>query len=378
MRIGIDARAWRWTGIGRYARNLLATVSALAAAEAAPRWEFIVFLSPQDAHQVSGLPGVRVIPVRDSYYSLYEQTGFLRQLRSVKLDLMHFLNFNAPVLYRRPFLVTIHDLTRFHFRGQRHRGWFRQIMYEQVCHASVHGARRIIAVSEHTRDRLGQRFPCTAGKTSVIYEGVDERFLAPSSGSDERGTVARLRGVGIARPYLLYVGLWMEHKNLQGLIRAFRLVREAGYAGALVVTGEGRPWDVKVRVLAAAEGVNEHLILPGYVRDEDLPALYRGADLLVFPSLSEGFGFPPLEAMAVGTPVVAARSGSLPEILGDAAAYADARDASALAAAVGRVLGYRAFRDRLIGAGHARARTFRWRTCGERTLELYGAYSGSP
>lgn len=376
MRVGIDARAWGWTGIGRYARNLVAQLSALASRDTERKWEFLVFTTPQSAGEVARMPGVRVFPVRDSYYSLYEQTGFLKQLLSVPLDLMHFLNFNRPVLYRRPFLVTIHDLTRFHFRGQRHRSWFRQVLYERVFHASVRGAEHIIAVSHDTRANLTRRFPSTASKTSVIYEGVDQRFFVSPSAEDERRARDRLRERGIHEPYLLYVGLWMEHKNLPGLIRAFRLARDAGFSGTLVITGEGRPWDVNVRALAVAEGVNAQLVLPGYVPDDDLPALYRGAEALVFPSFSEGFGLPPLEAMAVGTPVVAARSGSLPEVLGSAAAYSDAGDAHALATSVTRVLRDGEFRARLVAAGRARARQFPWSTCGERTLELYATLGG--
>lgn len=366
MRIGIDARAYGWTGIGRYARNLLATVTAEAAATHQVI-EFVVFVPPQYAQEVAALPRTRVIPVRDSYYSLYEQTGFLARLLTTKVDLMHFLHFNAPIAYRRPFVVTIHDLIRFHFPGQRHTSRLHRWAYRAVFASAVNNAQHIIAVSEFTKSELIKKFPSVNAKVSAIGEGVEERF-SPTQSSADDGTIHRL---GITRPYVLYVGLWMEHKNLSGLLHAFRLARDAGFPGTLVMTGDRTAGGEDIRTHAEREGIARALVLPGRVSDDDLPVLYRHARTFVFPSLYEGFGLPPLEAMASGTPVIAARAGSLPEVLGDAALYADPYSPRDIAAALLLLESEPQLREQLCVRGKARARQFSWKICGRATLDLY-------
>ncbi|MDP3685236.1 MAG: glycosyltransferase family 1 protein [bacterium] len=367
MRIGIDARAYGWTGIGRYARNLLATVTTEARAATDAPLEFVVFVPARYARDVSELPHTTAIPVRDSYYSWYEQAGFLLRLLATKVDLIHFLNFNAPIGYRRPFVVTIHDLTRFHFPGERHRSRFHQWAYAKVFSSAVHGAERIIAVSQFTKEELIQKFPSVAPKVSVISEGVEERFFASPASSDN----AVLRRLGIPTPYVLYVGLWMKHKNLPGLLEAFKAARAAGFAGSLVVTGDEGSGGEHVRHVPEAAELRDALILPGRVSDEDLPTLYRHARAFVFPSFSEGFGLPPLEAMASGTPVIAARASSLPEILGDAALYADPHSPKQIAAALLLLEADPHLRRQLQDRGRNRAAQFSWAQCGRETLALY-------
>lgn len=373
MRIGIDARAYEWTGIGRYVRNLLAEVTRVAAARGSSI-EFVVFAPRRLGRVLAELPGTTVVPVHGSYYSVYEQSAFLARILASRVDLMHFPNFNVPVLYRRPFLVTIHDLTRFHFPGQKHTSRAHQFAYQLVFRSAVRHARHIIAVSAYTNQELVRFFPEVEGRVSVIYEGVDDRFLNASEGDGE--DVAALARLGIETPFVLYVGLWMRHKNLPCLIRAFQRLRAAGYPGRLVVTGRGRPWDENVQRLANDHSLGDVVVLPGAVSDDDLPALYRQADVLLFPSLSEGFGFPPLEAMACGTPVVAARAGSLPEILGDAALFADPNDPAAFARATELLARDPEMRERLVERGRERVRAFSWKTCGEMTFALYERHEG--
>lgn len=368
MRIGIDARAWGWTGIGRYTRNL---VRELAAQTPRGAVQLTVFVPPAHVATCAQLGVQHVVAVRASYYSWYEQTGLLRALRRERLDLLHFPHFNVPLGYRRPFVVTIHDLTRFRFPGARHRDPFHQWAYQLVFRAAVTRARAIIAVSDTTARELAARFPSVRGALRVIAEGVEEQFR-PAQGADEEARDrALLARRGVRPPYLLYVGLWLQHKNLPGLLRTFRLLRRSGYHGALVITGEGRPWDEDVRGLATAEGVSDRVILPGQVPEELLPALYRQADLFLFPSFLEGFGLPPLEAMACGTPVVAARAGSLPEVLGDAALFGDPHNPAQLADAARLLLSDRELRGRLVALGRARVSRFRWGVCARETLAMY-------
>ncbi len=375
MRIGIDARAYGWTGIGRYARNLLAHLVRQNERIGGQTPEYVLFTPPQYVREVSLLPHVRVIPVRDSYYSLYEQTGFLTRLLATKVDLVHFVSFNVPIAYRRPFVVTIHDLTRFKFPGAKHRDRFHAWAHGNVFRSAVAHARRIITVSEFTKAELLSVFPSAGDRTAVVYEGVEERFFtereALREGTEGNRDAEMLARYGIQPPYLLYVGLWLTHKNLPGLLRTFRYLRTAGYQGLLVITGQGRPWDEDIPLRAQREGIADAVRFPGPVTDDILAALYRSADVFLFPSLSEGFGLPPLEAMASGTPVVAARAGSLPEVLGDAALFADPEDPAQIRDAVQRLSTDRELRAHMIERGRERARRFSWALAAERTREEY-------
>lgn len=384
LRIAIDARAYGydWTGIGRYVRNLLRQVTTYSA-HGQPPWpsvEFCVLIPQQYAREVSELPRTRVVPVRPSYYSLYEQTGFLLPLLAQRADLVHFPHFNVPILYRRPFLVTVHDLTRFRFPGRTYPGRvIHESAYRAVFRTAVRRSRRILAVSHSTKQELVSVFPEVARKVRVIYEGVDPVFVNRERRRDSPADIDVLLRLGVRKPYLLSVAVWRSHKNLAGLIRAFRLCRDHGFPGILVVPGEKRnPHDEDVRRLAEAAEVGAAVVTPGWVDDTVLAVLYRQAELFVVPSLAEGFGLPPLEAMASGTPVVATLAGSIPEVLGDAAVYADPVDAGEIADRILRVLSDPGLRGELVLRGHRQAARFSWEECGHQTLAAYGDVLGWP
>lgn len=384
MRIGIDARAYGsdWTGIGRYVRNLLRQITAQSSASSHPlaHAEFVVCIPPRHAREVAGVPRTRIVPVSPSYYSLYEQTGLLRELLSLRADLFHFPHFNVPIFYRRPFVVTIHDLTPFHFPGRKRGGAIHRMAYRSVFRSAVRHARAILTVSQFTEAELLRRFPTLRGNTRVVYEGIDALFLRDDPRPAPAAVDLRvLQRFGITQPYLLSVGVWRTHKNLSGLLRAFRLAREQGFRGILVVTGAQRnPWDDDVRAFARMEGVSDAVVTPGWVSDDELATLYRSATACLVPSLSEGFGLPPLEAMASGTPVVAARSGSLPEILGDAAFFATPQDPASFASAVVSLVRDHDLRARMVRRGVGRAAQFSWERCGRETLAVYCEALGLP
>jgi glycosyltransferase involved in cell wall biosynthesis len=284
---------------------------------------------------------------------------------------MHFLHFNAPLFYRRPSVVTIHDLTRFLFPAQKHRGLFHQWAYEEVFRSTILHARRIIAVSEHTRNDLARFFPDAAERTVVIPEGVEHDQYRPAphpSSGDEM-----LMRLGVTKPYLLFVGVWMNHKNLSRLLEAFREVRRQGFPGRLVITGSGRAHDEDVPRMVQRLGLSQVVLFPGNVPEDLLPSLYRQAFVFVFPSLYEGFGLPPLEAMACGVAVVASRVASLPEVLGAAAEYVDPLSSEDIARGILRVLRDRSHRDLLIQRGRARAQMYHWERCARETLEVYAS-----
>jgi glycosyltransferase involved in cell wall biosynthesis len=265
-------------------------------------------------------------------------------------------------------VVTIHDTTRFVFPGERRQRLLEQLAYEVVFAQAVKKARGIICVSKATKDDLESLPMKFTVSPQVIYEGVEEEFLDPIDPSLIQKANLSLGGI---KNYLLYVGVWMNHKNLRRLLEAFALVRKTYPDLKLVMTGQPVPAYSPVLKEAERLQVTDHIIFPGFVPSDVLPAIYANAACFVFPSLYEGFGLPPLEAAARGVPVVTSNVSSLPEIMGNAAHYVNPEDEMDIARGLIRVLAERTYRESLIEAGKQRAREFSWRSCAQETLELY-------
>lgn len=379
MRIAIDARAFGWTGIGRYTRNLLKQYAVLKSPH-----QFVVMVPEGKKEELAKsldmplktevtprrctMGEFGVVEVEGSYYSWREQTVFLRQLQNIQADLFHFTHFNVPLFFRRPYVVTIHDTTRFIFPGERRQRLWEQLAYEAVFARTVKKARGIICVSKATKFDLDQ-LPIAAGVASqVIYEGIEEDFLRPVEASLAQKANMLLGG---QKRYLLYVGVWMNHKNLRRLLEAFAIARRTYPDLKLVMTGQPVPAYSPVLKEAERLGVIDHIIFPGFVPHDVLPAVYAGAAAFVFPSLYEGFGLPPLEAAACGVPVVTSNVSSMPEVMGQAAEYVNPEDAADIARGIIRVLADKPYAQRLVQAGKGRTVDFSWKTCAEETMKLY-------
>jgi glycosyltransferase involved in cell wall biosynthesis len=371
MRIAIDARSINWTGIGRYTRNLL---KGLARRDASHN--YVVLIGKErlaDLEELVGNASARFIPqlVDSSYYSWREQLLFLYQLQRTKADLVHFTHFNVPLLWRRPYLVTIHDITRFIFPGQRQQSLIQQAAYELVFKKSIEQAAGVICVSQTTRDELATLPIRLPASVAVIYEGVEEIFFEPPSAD----SVHRLRQLlKTDRPYLLFVGLWMSHKNIERLLEAYAIIRQQFPELALVITGVTQPGYVNVPRLVAQHQLTPHVVLPGFVDHALLPALYHEATCFIFPSLYEGFGLPPLEAAAAGTPVVASAVSSVPEIMREAALYCNPEYTPDIVRTLQVVLTQPAVRQQLVTKGRQRAQEFTWDCTVELTLQQYDQF----
>lgn len=367
MKIAIDARAYSWAGIGRYIQNILEQLARIPSPH-----HFLVLLSAEDVAAAKASswyrqPNFNVILVEGSYYSWQEQTTFLYQLQSITADLFHFTHFNVPLLFSRPYVVTIHDSTRFIFPGQRHPTLFRQLTYEMVFKRAVERAQGVVCVSGTTRQDLASlplRLPAVV---ETIYEGVDHFSLNITP--RQRQVVRDL--MATPDPYLLFVGVWMSHKNLRRLLQAFSLIQSRYPHLKLVITGQKQTGYVDIKDLVRVLGLGSQVIFPGKIAADLLPALYAEALALVFPSLYEGFGLPALEAAACGTPVVASNVSSLPEIMGSAAQYINPEDTFDIASGIVRILSDETRRKELIVAGREQAKKFKWRICGEQLLQLY-------
>ncbi len=367
MKIGIDARMYgvHFTGIGRYTYELIRNLAKQDSEN-----DYVVFLRKDSfADFQPPTPRFRKALADFPHYSWGEQVGFLRLLNAEKLDLMHFTHFNAPVLYCRPFLVTIHDLTLHFYPGKKMNTVFHRLAYHFVLRRVTRGARRIIAVSEYTKQDLKRVLGIPDEKIEVIYHGISSEV----GGATPTPRPELMQKLRLERPYFLYTGVWREHKNITGMIRAFaELNRETGHQYDLVITGKANPSYPEILETIRTLGVEAHVQLVGLVSDSDLAALYRNALAYVFPSFYEGFGFPPLEAMQAGTPVVTSNTTAIPEICGEGnALYFDPRNPEDMKEKMKRVATDAPLRQRLTDAGFERVKQFQWEKTAQKTLQVY-------
>jgi glycosyltransferase involved in cell wall biosynthesis len=280
-------------------------------------------------------------------------------------DVFHATNYAAPRTRGTPLVLTVHDLALLRFPELGTPALRRLV---QRVGANAAGARRIIADSESTARDLRELVGIDAAKIRVVYPGCDDRFMEPVDASARARVGKRY---GIVSPYVLHVGTLEPRKNLERLVRAFARARTRHALPHRLVLCGPRGWGSEaLQRLLEAPDLADCVRWIGAAAREDLPALYAGATLFVYPSLYEGFGFPPLEAMACGTPVLTANVASLPEVVGDAAVLIDPRDEAALADSIGRML-QDADLASLAAAGRARARQFTWQRCARDTLAVY-------
>lgn len=381
MRIGIDARFFGpiGKGLGRYTERLIENLEGIVS-EHAPQargegrepLEFIVFLRKEnfDLYQPKS-PRFRKVLADFTWYSWAEQLFFPPLLRRERIDLMHFPHFNVPILTPCPFIVTIHDLILFRHPTKRATTLnavtyrLKYAAYHLAIRHAARRARRIIAVSEYTKRDIVNSLGVPEDKITVTYEASD-----PIRSNVENIDLAAKK---ITKPYFLYVGNAYPHKNLERLLEVFKTVRNEGFQNQLVLVGKMDYFYERLRSEAERLGLTENndVLFYGYASDAELAELYRGAKAYVFPSLLEGFGLPPLEAMRYGTPVAASDSSCLPEVLGDAAIYFSPEDPRSMADAMKRIATDDALRSTLAERGIARAERYTWKACAEQTYHVY-------
>ena len=361
--IGIDARLthYRVGGISRYITALVRAFEELR-----PRHE-LRLLQSRKAHEPLSRR-FACAPLWTPPHHALERLALSAELWRQRLDLLHSPDFIAPIRGARRHIITVHDLSFIHFPEYLTADSRRY--YNGQIAASVARADHILAVSEATKRDLMDILDLPAEKISVQWHGVDEQFKPLKR---ERSQ-AVLRGLDLPAAYFLFVGTLEPRKNLLGLARAYReLKQELPDAPPLVMAG--RPgWHYRQLMadLQALE-LGSRLIFKRDISDSQLPALYNHAVALLMPSFYEGFGLPALEAMACGSvPIVSAVS-ALPEIVGDVGELVDPHDSSAIAAAMQRALTDSDWRERQSAAGLARARRFRWSDTAQAVLASYDA-----
>lgn len=368
MKIAIDARAFYWTGIGRYIRNIVSEFLK----ESSDYTFTLLVPEGKESEVQDDLEDTKkvfqYVGVEPSYYSFKEQARFLSQLNELDVDLVHFTHFNVPYFYRRPYVVTIHDITRFIFPGQKRQSLMQQVAYEVIFANAIAHAKHVISVSKTTQQDM-QMLPFKkVAPITTIYEGVDLDFSEPVSLLSKQKIELLL---GTDRPYFLFVGVWMSHKNLVRLLDAYQIVRKEYPEVALVITGKPVPGYSNLISYVRNSNLEKDVIFPGFVPHSLLPALYAKSTALVFPSLYEGFGLPPLEAMLSGSPVVAANVSSLPELLGGTAEYVNPESVPDIARGMIRIVKNPEYAKTLTLRGMEHAKQYRWNAAAREHLKVY-------
>lgn len=360
----IDAR-WLHSGIGRYVMNLLEGLRH--------RNGFSVhaLVRRRDADALRPLcDGVALVDL--PIYGWREQLSVPWAARGA--GLLHVPHYNVPVMFQGDIVVTIHDLIHLTAPPQSHFNAARAYALA-LLHCAARKARRIVTVSCFSKGQIVRNLGVPEEKITVIYNGVHPRFRE----LDKHEARERVKEVfSLGAPYFLYVGNLKPHKNVELLLRASSLLRARRVANHdLVIVGEGRGQKVLLEAMSARLGILPQVRFMSRVDEEHLPYLYAAADLFVMPSLMEGFGYPVVEAMACGTPVVCSRATALPEIASDAAQFFDPTSCEDLAAAMEKVLHSADWRGVLRRRGLDRARLFGWEECGRKHSELYKELMGA-
>jgi len=287
---------------------------------------------------------------------LYQQTVLPWRVRAAACDLLHAPGYVAPLVAGAPAVLTVYDLIALRFPQWCKRS--NALNYRLQMPLSIRRARRIIVPSQSTRHDLVGRFPGAAGKVRVIPLGVAARFRPCTEPAQRQAVRERY---ALPPRFILFLGHNEPKKNLPGIVAGFCGLRKRSAAEVRLVIAGARGWGCgAVEGQLRESGLAAAVHRVGYVPPEDLPCLYGLAEVFVFPSLYEGFGLPPLEAMACGTPVVASDRGALPEVLGNAAIQVDPEDPAALAAALQAVLGDPARRGQMVEKGLRQAARFPW------------------
>ncbi len=313
------------------------------------------------------------------WYGWEEQIIFPRIIRAEQVDLMHFPHWNVPLFYSDPFIVTIHDLLLMHYptREASLLGplsyWFKHHAYQRVLRHAASAARHIVTPSEFTRHDVHGMLGVPLERISVTYEAP---FDTAKRKALDKKNVSIFDMYGITKPYALYVGVAYPHKNLPGLLDAWHAMeKKYGEQYQIVFVGKDNFFYKKVKAYNRLHHSTKSAIFTGFVSDEDLHELYSRARMYVFPSVYEGFGLPPLEAMLHRVPVVSSNRTCLPEVLGEGAMYADPENRDQFAEAMYTVLTNDDIRFELKAQADIELKRYSWKKMAKETINIYKKFT---
>ncbi|HMQ01895.1 MAG TPA: glycosyltransferase family 1 protein, partial [Candidatus Doudnabacteria bacterium] len=365
MTIGFDFRMGGSinAGIGRYSFELLCGLLS----QNKSGHKFVVFYhehnnSPEDIKKLEQL-GAELVPANFRHYSFGEQLLFPRLLAKFKLDLMHFPNFNVPILYRSPYVVTIHDLVHHKLSGHKKARYWKYLAYKFIINRAINNARRVITITEAARQEIQEHFPKAREQLTVIYE-------APTRYSEQGVDFEKIaKQFLLERPYLLFVGTLERKKNTVLLAKGFdRFISKYKYDIDLVIVGRDDPHYPEIRSEMLMIKHADNLVFTGFVADSVQATLYKNAFAFITASLHEGFGLPGLEAMEYGVPVLAANTPVFNEVYDNAAIFFDATNSEDIADKINLLVSDQPFYEEMQKKGLHRSNQFDWRLTAKKTL----------
>jgi glycosyltransferase involved in cell wall biosynthesis len=379
-RIGIDARFYGpvGKGLGRYVQELVDNIIKIDKDN-----DYVVFLGKDnyDLLNTDSKPNVKKVLTDIECYSWKEQILLAYYIWREKLDLVHFPHFNVPLLVFAKFVVTIHDLILTEFKTNRASTKhplvyaFKNLAYRLTIKRALRRSVKVLTVSNFTKNDIVKKFDIPSDKIKVIYEGVADLSSRDNSLFSEKiETKEILRKYGIGKDFLLYVGNSYPHKNLEFLIESFFIFYQKNKNFLLILVG-GEDYFYK-RLKKFSDNIfssekESPVVFAGYVPDRELEILYQEARLYVFPSLYEGFGLPPLEAMANDCPVLSSDRASMPEILGDAALYFNPSDQVDFLDKLDIIIKDEDLRSGIVEKGREQYRKYSWWDCAYETWKIY-------
>jgi glycosyltransferase involved in cell wall biosynthesis len=378
VKIALDIRRMTEFGIGTYTRNVVRALGRLDRST-----KYFLIGSPEKVKEIGSLPAnFHTVPLLEADTTAKGYFEFRTILKRLGVDLVHIPHlFWMPRSLPCPYVMTVHDVLEHMSRSKGHSGLRRSLHY-QLTRRVLLGAARIFAVSQFSKSEVEKLFGIPSPKIEVVYNAIDERFLHGHTNDADRQLIAERYLV--TYPFLLYAGRISPHKNLVRIIEAFsalkgELEKENHLPDLkLIIIGDDLSSHPDLRRTVIRSGVHNDVRFFGFVPIDILRIFYDLAIAFIFPSLYEGFGLPPLEAMAHGTPVVTSNMSSLPEVVGNAAVLVNPENVFEIMRATHRVLVDPVLREKLKVRGYERSKHFSWDDSARRILKVYREVAGAP
>jgi glycosyltransferase involved in cell wall biosynthesis len=377
VKVAIDIRRMTEFGIGTYIRNVVRTLACLDHDS-----HYFLIGSPAKVAECGPLPpNFETVPLNGHDGTLKGNLEFRAIVRRLGCDVVHIPHlFWIPRGLSCPYVLTVHDLLE-HMYGSRDASSLRRSLHFYMTRRVLRKAARVIAVSQFTRNEIEKLLVIPDARIEVVYNAIDERFLHGHATDADRELIAQRYLVNY--PFILYAGAIRPHKNVVRIIEAFsalksELAKEHQYADLkLIIIGDDLSSHPRLRRTVVRSCVQNDVRFLGFVPIEVLRIFYDVAKVFVFPSLYEGFGLPPLEAMAHGTPVVTSNTSSLPEVTGNAALLVNPENVFEIRRALQRVLLDGGLREQMKQRGYEQAQRFSWASSVSRILEIYREVVGN-
>lgn len=368
-KIGIDARLWgiKHTGIGRYVEELVGNLQQVDKAN-----EYVLFCRSGDLSSIPDSKGWKKVIADINHYSLKEQFTLHKVYCKENLDLLHIPHFNAPIFYKGKFIITIHDLLWHDLKGLKVTTLpaplylAKYLAYKYVVKNAIQKSERIIVPSNYVKNDLKKKFNLPEKKIVITYEGVSESKSVMNSESV-------LEKYGVKKPYLFYVGGLYPHKNVESAVRAIAFFNGQGGKLNFVIASARSVFKDRFEEFLKSEKKGQFVKLLGNVSETELDSLYKNAEGFIFPTTSEGFGLPGLEAMSRGIPVICSDIPVLREVYKDSAVYFDPKNVISISQAMQKIISDKNLRPKLIKSSETLSQTYSWAKMAKQTLEVYGA-----